>query len=80
MGQATPPTAVNALTSIAYILKKNAGAPQLASVLPLLGGAGFSAGQLDSLLGIAFGVSGTAIANTNYIAALQVRAGALSQL
>lgn len=42
------------------------------TVLPLLGGANFTAEQLDSLLGIAFGVSGAAIPNTNYIAELQV--------
>lgn len=77
-GEATPPTALNALTTVAYMLKRNAAAPQLRSVIPLLGGAGFTAEQLDSLLGIAFGVSGAAIPNTNYVAELQV--GRLRQL
>ena len=71
-GQATPPTAINAVTTIAYMLKKNAASPQLAGVIPLLGGAGFTADQVDSLLGIALGVNGGAIPNSNYVAGLQV--------
>lgn len=71
-GQATPPTAINAVTTIAYMLKTNAASPALTNVLPLLGGAGFTADQADSLLGIALGVNGGAIPNTNYVAGLQV--------
>ncbi len=55
-------------------MKKNVNSPQLTSVLPLLGGAGFTANQLDSLLGIALGADGGAIAGTNYVAGLQARA------
>ncbi|CAL8466019.1 g5555 [Coccomyxa elongata] len=70
-GQAPTP-AVNAVTTIAYYLKQNANSPQLASVLPLLGGADFTADQLDTLLGVAFKVSnaGTAIPSTNYVSGL----------
>lgn len=66
---------VNALTTIAYMLKKNVNSPQLASILPLLGGKDFTAEQLDTLLGVAFGVaqSGTSIPSTNYITGLHVR-------
>ncbi|BDA48212.1 Uncharacterized protein sll1483 at N-terminal half [Coccomyxa sp. Obi] len=70
-GQAPTP-GVNAVTTIAYYLKQNANSPQLASVLPLLGGADFTADQLDTLLGVAFKVSnaGTAISSTNYVSGL----------
>ena len=63
------------MTTIAYYLKQNAASPQLASVLPLLGGAEFTADQLDTLLGVAFKVSnaGTAIPSTNYVSGLLVR-------
>lgn len=73
-GQAPTP-AVNALTTIAYVLKKNVDSPQLAGVLPLLGGRDFSADQLDTLLGVAFSLAnaGTSIPSTNYVSGLLVR-------
>jgi len=66
---------VNALTTIAYVLKKNVDSPQLAGVLPLLGGRDFSADQLDTLLGVAFSLAnaGTSIPSTNYVSGLLVR-------
>jgi hypothetical protein len=72
-GQAPTP-AVNALTTIAYYIKKNVNSPQLSTVLPLLGGADFTAEQLDTLLGVAFGLaqSGSSIPSTNYVASLLV--------
>ena len=74
-GGAAPTPALNALTTIAYYLKQNVDSPQLASVLPLLGGKTFTADQLDVLLGVAFGLSnaGTAIPSTNYVSGLLVR-------
>lgn len=73
-GSQAPTPSLNALTTIAYYIKQNVDSPQLTSVLPLLGGAAFTADQLDVLLGVAFGVSnaGTAIPSTNYVNGLLV--------